>query len=162
MCSTKPSCSLMGPRWLIYPILSYPCNFKSIYLSIFLLHLSFEPLVLYTSIGVVYFVINFWFDLSGYICLSLGFVFGIALHVHISHPTLSSSSIDSSSPSNGKICTLTIDFWLSYSKYSRPASVIYNTIVIYKFHFPHRDANYQSCCDQFFTLSTYICCPSRL
>ena len=26
VCSTKPSCSLMGPRWLIYPILSYPCN----------------------------------------------------------------------------------------------------------------------------------------
>ena len=24
VCSTKPSCSLMGPRWLIYPILSYP------------------------------------------------------------------------------------------------------------------------------------------
>ena len=27
--STDPSCSLMGPRWLIYPILSYrKCNFK--------------------------------------------------------------------------------------------------------------------------------------
>jgi hypothetical protein len=26
VCSTGPSCSLMGPRWLIYPILSYPCS----------------------------------------------------------------------------------------------------------------------------------------
>ena len=24
VCSTGPSCFLMGPRWLIYPILSYP------------------------------------------------------------------------------------------------------------------------------------------
>ena len=43
----------------------------------------------------VYFVINFWFELSDSICL-FGFVFlGLNLRVRIvSHPPLSSSSID--------------------------------------------------------------------
>ena len=30
VCSTDPSCSLMGPRWLIYPILSYPNFWKDV------------------------------------------------------------------------------------------------------------------------------------
>ena len=29
-CSTEPSCSLMGPRWLIYPILSIGAYIKAV------------------------------------------------------------------------------------------------------------------------------------